>query len=113
MERLIHRERLPVVSVTSELASSLSFQSAQRPAKSDAAPANDSFAALVDNNNAAADNNNRVTDSAPAPSNKSSAPRRQDEVAANAKPRDNAGPSKPANANANNDAADRDAAVAE
>src|SRR5438477_2258719 len=82
--RSVHRERRPVVSVTSEIASNLSFQSSQRVAKSDAPPANDSFASLVDSNNAAADNNNRAGDSAAPASNNSSAPRRPDDTAAKA-----------------------------
>src|SRR3954466_11672398 len=61
----------PVVSVSSEVSASLSFQGASpRSARSDAAPstANDSFAALVDSNTAAGNSENRPQDTgAPAP----------------------------------------------
>jgi chemotaxis protein MotD len=104
---MIHRERLPVVSVTSEIASSLSFQNAQRPAKSDA-PANDSFGSLVDSNTAAADDNR--ADPASPRANDTPAPRRQDDPApTTTRARDNSAADKPVK----NDSADRDAAPAE
>ena len=53
-------------SVTSEAASSASFQGTpQRPARSDQAPANDIFAALVDSNSAANNSNDPANAAAP------------------------------------------------
>jgi len=70
-----HRERPPVVSVTSEVATSLSFQSApQRLAKTDPSEASAGFGALVDSNTAAANNNN----TAAANQTQTPAPRRAD-----------------------------------
>ena len=93
----VQRERRPVVSVTSEIASTLSFQSAQRAQKSDA-PAGDSFASLVDSNTAAADNNSRSAEPPPSPANNPPAPRRPDDTAAanSGRPRENSAPDKPA-----------------
>ena len=93
-----------MVSVASEIASSLSFQGPQRAQKSDA-PANDSFASLVDSNAAAADNS-RAAEASPPPANSTPAPRRQDDAAAaaNSRARDNAPSDKPAK----NDTAERD-----
>jgi flagellar hook-length control protein FliK len=104
-----------VVSVTSEIASNLSFQSSLRAQKSDAPPANDSFASLVDSNNAAADNN-RAGDSSSPPSNNSSAPRRPDDTAAKTgAARDNSAADKPTTTTNNNNkgSADRDTAAVE
>jgi flagellar hook-length control protein FliK len=66
-----HRERPHVVSVTSEVSASLSFQATQRPSRNDPSQASDSFGALVDSNAAAASNaagNNGTTSSPQAPS---------------------------------------------
>jgi flagellar hook-length control protein FliK len=101
-----------VVSVTSELTATVSFQSAPaRPARSEQAPANDSFASLVDGNTAATDNNSRAGEPVPPPSNNPPTPRLADDTTATvaAHSRDNSAPEK----NANSDSAECDAAPAE
>jgi len=76
-----HRERPPVVSVTSEVATSLSFQAApQRSARAEPSQGSADFGALVDNNNtvaAVSNNSNGTTSAAPLPS---AGPRRPDDA---------------------------------
>src|ERR1700688_595621 len=75
-----HRERPPVYSVTSEAATSMSFQTAApKPARSDASQGNDSFGTLVDSNTPANAGNDPTAPTAQPPS---AAPRPSDNAAA-------------------------------
>src|SRR3954451_14381174 len=99
----------PVVSVSSEVSASLSFQGASaRSARSDAAPStgNDSFAALVDSNTAAGNSDHRPQDTG-AP-----APRRADDPpspSSDTRSRDNAAADKTARNNSDDSNAAADA----
>src|SRR5262245_6633226 len=91
-------KRPPVVSVTSDISASTSFQTPPPRTKAEQPPANDSFASLVDSNTAAAANNNdraqdraqdrtqdRAQDASPAPqpaaADRRPAPSRRDDTA--------------------------------
>jgi flagellar hook-length control protein FliK len=98
--------RVPVVSVTSEVSASLSFQAASaRSSRPDSSPSagNDSFAALVDINTAGASSDNRPQDTSSA---QGAPPRRADDPppTADTRSRDNSAPDK----TARNDADGRD-----